>query len=171
MMWTFTLHLDHEPSDEETDALFEAGLDDGLIAGDTLTVDREAPTLLAAIISAVEDLRAADGPAAVGVQTDESDAVSLSDISARLGGRRTAESLRLLAAGQRGPGGFPRPVTDTGKLRIYSWAQVTAWLRDVLGEPVPEPSPDLALADQALRLAAWAKAVDRAGDIRQLLAT
>jgi hypothetical protein len=55
------------------------------------------------------------------------DAVTLTDAAQRLG-RRTAESLRLLAEGKRGPGGFPAPIVDTGKLRVYSFAEITAWL-------------------------------------------
>jgi hypothetical protein len=166
--WTFTLQLDRAPTDAETDALYEAGLDDALITGDTLTVDRVAPNLLAAVISAVTDLHAAAGPHAVGVRSDQPDAVTLSDIAARLAGARTTESLRLLAAGKRGPGGFPAPTVDTGNIRVYSWAQVAAWLQDTLGQPVPDPSPDLALADQALKLAAFAAATDHASDIHRL---
>jgi hypothetical protein len=39
---------------------------------------------------------------------------------------RTYESVRLLAAGKRGPGGFPAPLS-TGQWALYSWAEVSAW--------------------------------------------
>jgi hypothetical protein len=86
-----------------------------------------------------------------------------------LQGARTTESLRLLAAGKRGPGGFPLPRLDTGKIRVYSWAQVATWLHDVLGDDVPDSDPDLALADAALRLVEWARATERTAEIRALV--
>lgn len=58
----------------------------------------------------------------VGVHCE--DLVSLRDISQRVG--RTYESVRLLAAGKRGPGGFPAPLS-TGQWALYSWAEVSAW--------------------------------------------
>ena len=76
----------------------------------------------------------------------------MSDAAQRLGGR-TAESLRLLAEGKRGPGGFPLPIADTGKVRVYSWTEITQWLREALGEDAPEGNDQLVLADRALRLA------------------
>lgn len=52
------------------------------------------------------------------------DLVSLRDIAQRVG--RTYESVRLLAAGKRGPGGFPAPLS-AGQWALYSWAEVSAW--------------------------------------------
>jgi len=75
------------------------------------------------------------------------DAVTLTDAAQRLG-RRTAESLRLLAEGKRGPGGFPAPVVDTGKLRVYSFAEIAAWLREALDEDVPATSLENSRIDQ-----------------------
>ena len=131
-VWTFTLRLDRVPTDGEVNALFEAGLDDASVTGAALMIDREAESLLAAVASAVTEVRSVPGLRAIGVDNC-GDAVTLSDISQRLEGRRTGESLRLLATGRRGLGGFPPPVVDTGKVRVYSWAEVSAWLRDVLG--------------------------------------
>ncbi len=174
--WSFTIKLDHAPDDREFDALYEAGVSAYGTLGEkcggvaVLECDVAAESLLAAIVRVVKDVRAAGGPIPVGVETELSDFVTLSDIPARLEGRRTTESLRLLAAGKRGPGGFPRPLSDTGNIRIYSWAQVATWLHDELGEDIPPVSPDLAIADQALRLAAWAEATNHTADLRQLLA-
>lgn len=152
--WNFQLRLNREPSEDEFNALDESGLSDTGFEGTLADVDREAPTLLAAIESAVADIREVPGLRAVGVET--TDAVTLSDAAARLG-RRTAESLRLLAEGKRGPGGFPRPVVDTGKVRVYSWSEITQWLHEALGEDIPAASGECALADSALRLAARAE--------------
>jgi hypothetical protein len=102
-----------------------------------------------AIASVVQQIRTVPGLRAVGVETQ--DAVTLTDAAQRLG-RRTAESLRLLAEGKRGPGGFPTPIVDTGKLRVYSFAEITTWLHEALGEEVPTVSHELVLADRALQL-------------------
>lgn len=106
----FTLILDHAPSGEEMDALFEAGCDDSTpktVAGNGwLHFDRAADTLLEALTSAIRDVEST-GLAVSAVASD--DLVSLKDITARAG--RTYESARLLASGKRGPGGFPPPVT------------------------------------------------------------
>ena len=151
--WNFQLRLNREPTEDEFDALYEVGLSDVGIEGTLVDVDREAPNLLKAIASVAAQIRKVSGLRAIGVETD--DAVTLADAAQRLG-RRTAESLRLLAEGRRGPGGFPAALVDTGKVRVYSWAEITAWLREALGEDVPAPNRDLVLADHALRL------VDRA---------
>lgn len=108
--------------------------------------------------SAAEQIRTVAGLRAVGVETQ--DAVTLSDAAQRLG-RRTAESLRLLADGKRGPGGFPRPQVDTGKVRVYSFAEIVTWLREALGEDLPPAPRDLLLADHALRLADEAERAGR----------
>lgn len=147
--WNFQLRLNREPSEDEFDALYEAGLSDAAIEGTLVDVDREAPTLLQAVASVAEQIRSVPGLRAIGAATQ--DAVTLKDAAQRLG-RRTAESLRLLAEGRRGPGGFPAPLVDTGKIRVYSWAEITTWLHEALGENVPESDRQLVLADNALRL-------------------
>jgi hypothetical protein len=166
--WNFQLRLNREPTEDEFDALFEAGLADAGFEGSLVDVDREAPSLLNAVASAAEQIRTVPGLRAIGVETQ--DAVTLADAAARLG-RRTAESLRLLAEGRRGPGGFPRPIVDTGKVRVYSWAEITAWLREAVGEDVPATSRDLVLADHALRLADEAERAGKADAeaVRQLV--
>jgi hypothetical protein len=46
----------------------------------------------------------------------------------RLG--RTRESVRLLAAGERGPGGFPAPVSHLRtRNRLWRWSDVAVWAR------------------------------------------
>jgi hypothetical protein len=147
--WNFQLRLNREPTEAEFDALYEAGLSDSGIEGTLIDIDREAPNVLLAIASVVQQIRTVPGLRAVGVETQ--DAVTLADAAQRLG-RRTAESLRLLAEGKRGPGGFPTPIVDTGRLRVYSFAEITTWLHEALGEEVPSVSRELVLADRALQL-------------------
>jgi hypothetical protein len=147
--WNFQLRLNREPTENEFDTLYTAGLSDAGIEGTLVDVDREAPSLLLAVASVAQQIRKVPGLRAIGVETQ--DAVTLTDAAQRLG-RRTAESLRLLAEGKRGPGGFPTPIVDTGKLRVYSFAEIAAWLREALNEDVPAPSRELVLADRALQL-------------------
>jgi hypothetical protein len=168
--WNFQLRLNREPTEDEFDAMFEAGLSDVGIEGTLVDVDREAPTLLRAVASAADQIRTVPGLRAVSVETQ--DAVTLADAAQRLG-RRTPESLRLLAEGKRGPGGFPTAIVDTGNVRIYSWAEITDWLHEALGEDVPNVNHELVLADHALRLADKAQRGGRADveAIRQLVGT
>lgn len=131
MTYEFALILDHEPTESELQAFAVAGLDDiGIEGGHGVTLahfEREAGTLAEAILSAVHQLEAV-GLAPTAVASD--DLVSLRDIASRTG--RTYESVRLLAQGNRGPGGFPPPLSGSG-WSLYSWAQVSRWFAQHYG--------------------------------------
>lgn len=148
----FTLVLDHEPADGDLDELYDAGLSDAVVEhgnGTTLAhFTRDAETLHAAVVSALHDVERA-GFTAQAVVSD--DLVSLKEIAGRIG--RTYESVRLLATGQRGPGGFPPPLSSGGGWVLYSWAQVSAWFTDVLGTAcsVTEYDRLIAAADHLVR--------------------
>lgn len=102
----FTLVIDGDLADETiARALFEAGCDDatfgvvdGVGYGEFL---REAPSFAAAVLSAVDQVESIQGLQIVRVEPD--DIVTMAQIGDRLD--RTRESVRLLIAGQRGPGG------------------------------------------------------------------
>lgn len=123
----FTAFLDREPTDDELDLLYEAGFDDsspelGNGVG-MIHVTRHADTLTDAILSVVRDAEQA-GFVVTGIE--DGDLVMLKDIAERLG--CTYESVRLLANGKRGPGGFPAPHGTDGWM-FYSWTAVCDWLR------------------------------------------
>ena len=125
MIYEFTLVLDREPTDAEVETLAAAGLDPVGAEGPHpalvhLAID--AASLPAAIITAVRAIERL-GIAVTGVQS--ADLVSLKDIAART--RRSYESVRKLAHGQRGPGGFPRPAIGRAVGAIFV-AGVSAWL-------------------------------------------
>lgn len=106
----------------------------------------DAGSLAAAIVSCVRMLHGM-GIAVTGVES--TDLVSLKDIAARTG--RTYESVRLLAAGQRGPGGFPA-AQSTGQWALYSWALVSRWFAEHFGgAEVGEYDREIAAADHLLR--------------------
>jgi hypothetical protein len=127
--YEFALKLNREVTDDEIDALYEAGCDDAGIEtgplGPVADFSREAPSLAEAIASAVRDIDKVPGLRAVGVQCDNM--VTLLDIAKRAGVSR--EAVRLWAAGQRGPGSFPRPVlVTTGGESLWDWQQVAPWI-------------------------------------------
>ncbi len=169
--WNFRVSLNRAPTDEEADALYEAGLDDCSIGGGPggidhyLMCDREADSMLDAIASVIAQIKTVPGlwPIAVG----EDDGVTLGDAARRHGGR-TQASLRQLAAGQRGPGGFPAPLIEADNIRLYSWAEISEWLRTRMGDDIPPENPDVALADALVRLNCRARAAHREDGLRHL---
>lgn len=132
--YEFTAILDRIPTDDEYDKIFEAGLDD--TSPETrkgqciLRVNRESDSLVDAIVSVAEDVKRA-GFRVIGIE--EEDLVSLKTIATRLG--RTYESVRKLARGTRGPGGFPAPISPHN-WALYSWAEVARWLAKNYGMPL-----------------------------------
>ncbi|MFC4119137.1 hypothetical protein [Nonomuraea zeae] len=169
--WNFRVILNREPTDEEIIALYDAGLDDCSVAGGRegdmhLMCTREADNLLDAIASVLIEVRTVPGLWAVGV--GQGDGVTLGDAARRHGGR-TQASLRQLASGQRGPGGFPRPVIEADNISIYSWAEVSDWLRVKMGDDIPAVPRDIALADAAVKLACRARAAHQETRVRHLV--
>jgi len=86
--------------------------------------DREAPTLFQALHTAIHAIESLPGLLVTRIEPD--DLVTASEIAKRLG--RTRESVRLLIAGERGPGNFPTPVSHVrSQHRLWRWSDVTAW--------------------------------------------
>lgn len=120
--------LDAQAPDYE-DRFFEAGCDDatlsyqrGLIIAEFA---REAPTMASAIVSAIDNVRAAGA----NVERVEPDyLVSLSDIADRSGLSRQAIS--LYARGERGAD-FPAPSVKVMSDRpLWDWYAVAHWLHE-----------------------------------------
>lgn len=117
------------PVDGKLDELYEAGCDDALF-GEVDGVqygefDREAPNLREAIASAARAVDSVDGLRVDRVEPE--DLVTLSEIAARSG--RSRESIRLLIAGERGPGDFPAPASHLRERnRLWRWSDVAEWL-------------------------------------------
>lgn len=156
--YEFTVLLDRAPEAQDFDLIFESGLDDSTPeireGRGVLNIARDADTLSTAIVSAVENVERA-GFRVVGLGTE--DLVSLKTIARRLD--RTYESVRLLAAGKRGAGGFPAPLSGDG-WALYSWAGVSAWFSSNYGGAysVSDDNRVIAAADHLLRARALVSA-------------
>jgi hypothetical protein len=131
---SFTLFLSGPDvlDDEQFDALYEAGCDDALFgARDGAqygAFDREADSFSEALASAIEDVTSAvPGLQVVRIEPDE--LVTMAAIAKRSGLSR--EYIRLLSTNERGPGGFPAPVTYADhKTRLWHWPDVAHWLAE-----------------------------------------
>ena len=147
------------------DALYEAGCDDALVGRvdsvQYLDFSREAPTLEAAVLSAVHDVERVEGVEVVRLAS--AGLVSMADIATRTG--RTRESVRLLIAGERGPGGFPPPVTDPrSRYRLWRWSEVEKWLTAHFGSEVARTDDHiLAAINAGLELRHHGRYVSRTG--------
>ena len=145
LIWEFTLIIEgvDAQGDGTLDALFEAGCDDALVGrtNDIQHIDfsREARSLADAVLSAVSDVESVSGLAVV--RLEDGDLVSMAEIAERAG--RTRESVRLLVAGERGPGGFPPPVNDPLRPnRLWRWTEVNRWMQYAFGDGDGQRSSD-----------------------------
>jgi hypothetical protein len=129
---TFTLILSgaSELTAEIQDALFLAGCDDALLGCREgvlfLDFDREAASLSEAIAASIANVEGAGVGLRV-VRVEPDDLITTSEIARRVGQSR--ESIRLYALGQRGPGGFPPPISGIKRRSpLYRWTEVAGWL-------------------------------------------
>ena len=149
----FTLVVRGPITDQIVDSLHEAGCDDATIRTSGTLVfadfDREAPTMLAALTSAIRQVQS------IGLDVrsiEPSDFVTLSEIAERLG--RTRESVRLLAEGQRGSGDFPPAVVRVeDRSRLYRWSQISEWAH--LDSVAIEGALSIAVVNARLSLGLW----------------
>jgi len=129
---TFTLIVDRAIDEMMADDLFEAGLDDAGIGGvngePALDVDREAPTFLDAVVSAVRQVHSLGYLQVLRVDGDE--LVSQADIAERAGKSRQAVNHWIKRDG--GSSGFPEPAFGAGtRSPLWRWGDVAVWLGEV----------------------------------------
>jgi hypothetical protein len=130
--YTFTLIVAGFTELTETveDALYRSGCDDALLGirdgVPFIEFERMAPSFEEGVLSAVADVeRTPLGLQVLRVEPDE--LVTATEIAERTG--RSRESVRLLASGARGPGGFPPPVSGIyRRTRLWRWTDVVRWL-------------------------------------------
>ena len=101
-----------------------------------LEFDRRAPSLPDALAAATSELLKTL-PEVTVLRVEEHDLATMPQIAQRAG--RTPESVRLLVAGRRGPGGFPPAAGRlNGRTQVWRWADVAVWFEEHLGEPLPD---------------------------------
>lgn len=159
--YDFTLLVDRNPV-PLSEALFEVAEGELVPEGggdgsNVVHATHDAEALAEALAWAVHAVESV-GLTVLGVESF--DLVSVRDIANRTG--RSYESVRKLATGSRGPGGFPAPVSN-GQWSLYSWTEVAAWLTEHYGTAAGSGyDRQLAAADHLIR----ARAIlgeDRAG--------
>ncbi|HEV3138853.1 MAG TPA: hypothetical protein VGZ26_13140 [Pirellulales bacterium] len=128
---SFTLILAgvSEISDSLESALFKAGCHDALLGSRDgvvfLEFDRMAMTAREAILSAIRDVLRSGMPVQIR-RVEPDDLVNASEIARRTG--RSRESIRKLVSGDRGPGGFPQPISGLkNPSPTWRWSEVAAW--------------------------------------------
>jgi len=89
----------------------------------TVGFDIEANTFADAVLQAIDQIEQVPGLTVVRVEPDQ--LVWASEIADRVG--RTRQSIDQLVKGQRGPGGFPSPVSGNVRNPLWRWADVEAW--------------------------------------------
>ena len=145
--FNFVLRSPSHISESLETALVEAGCDDVMLfqQGGALCLefDREAVSLLDAILSALVELHGIEG---VEVQrVGPEDLVTPAEIARRTSSTR--EAVRLWALGKRGPGDFPHPVSSVDShTRVWRWTEVVAWLHEYNPHKWPSNSDAHAIA-------------------------
>jgi hypothetical protein len=125
----FMLILDGSIDETTSDLLFVAGLDDAAITAFdghlALDVDREAPSLLDAIASAVNQAESVADIHVVRVEGEE--LVSQADIADRTG--RSRQAVNHWIKRDADSSGFPEPAYGTStRSPLWRWTDVQAWL-------------------------------------------
>lgn len=141
---SFQLTICGSLTDDRLAALVEAGCADATLSSKgSLTFadfDREAPALLDAIASAIADVETVPGLEVLHIDPDE--LVWAAEIAERT--ERSRQSVDQLIRGQRGPGGFPPPVSHATRNPLWRWSEVEVWFASYEGR-VPETARSLVL--------------------------
>lgn len=144
-MNTFTVKLVATGVDEaHLDDIFEAtsGAANVELADtwtSTVGCDIEADSFADAVVKAIRDLEQVGGVTVVRVEPDQ--LVWAAEIAERVG--RSRQSVDQLVKAQRGPGGFPTPVSGNARNPLWRWAEVEAWFATYEQRPVDTERPDV----------------------------
>ncbi len=166
----FTLTMRCRLNDQRLDALVEAGCDDATFStkGELsfAEFDREAPSLVDAIASAIASVEGVNGLEVLRVDPD--DLVWASEIAQRTG--RTRASVDHLIRGVRGPGGFPPPATHATRNPLWRWSEVEAWFAAYEGrQPETERSATIGAINGALQARLGLRTAGRPATLQRAL--
>lgn len=157
-------------TDDRLDALVAAGCGDATFStkGDLTFADfdREAPTMLDAIVSAIGAVETVDGLEVLHVDPDE--LVWASEIAVRTG--RTRQSVDQLIKAKRGPGGFPAPASHATRNPLWRWPEVETWFAAYEGrQPDTERSVVLGAINGALQARHGLRGAHQVAPLRRAL--
>jgi hypothetical protein len=145
-----------ELSQHVVDSLFEAGCDDGTISLQwgrvIITFSRTAPSLYAALLSAIRDVRSA-GIGADVLRIDDCSLVTQAEIARKID--RSRQQVHQYITGVRGPGNFPPPACNlTDGVPLWYWCEVAYWLRqnDMIRQDAALQAQEIAMINAVLEL-------------------
>ena len=164
--FAFRIRL-HDPlTDEDADRLYEAFDEEVAIEegpkGHFVGFEREAASFLDAVLDAVTKvIDLGFDPLAV-----EDELVSMADIAERTG--RSRQSVSMLVAGQRGPGGFPPPAAGNVRSPLWHWADVASWFESTTAAEVSFEDRTRTIASINGALANRVLARERPNDLKRI---
>ncbi|MDA8264777.1 MAG: hypothetical protein M0T79_05415 [Actinomycetota bacterium] len=164
--FAFRIRL-HDPlTDEDADRLYEAFDEEVTVEegpkGHFVGFEREAPSFLDAVLDAIKEVIALGfEPLAV-----EDELVSMADIAERTG--RSRQSVSMLVAGQRGPGGFPPPAAGNVRSPLWHWADVASWFESTTAAEVSFEDRTRTIASINGALANRVLARERPNDLKRI---
>jgi hypothetical protein len=161
----FVLILDRQLDARQVTEIVMRNHDVGIKPGGRAVMfQRETPTMVDAVVSAIQDVEMAGVRV---IRVDAQDWLTLADIAARIG--RSREIVRLWSIGRQGPGGFPPPLNPGRDTSFYSWAEVAPWLRLRMGYQVWDEQPALTAANLAVQLRWLGRRTPHASRLRDIL--
>jgi len=158
MKYDFTLVLSgiSDFSDEQIDALYEAGCDDATVSQRYgrvfITFTRESGSFVDAVASAISDVHKANIGASV-QRVDDCNLVTQAEIARRID--RSRQLIRQYISGERGPGSFPPPICNiTEGQPLWYWCEVAYWLSEnnLIREDENRAAQELAAINSILEL-------------------
>jgi hypothetical protein len=166
--YTFRLVVTEPIDDDGANDLFKAGVDDGSVesgpSGHAIGFDRESSSLTEAVLSAIEQVERANFEV---LRVEPDDLVSASDVAERT--NRSRQSISFLIAGERGPGGWPRPVAGNVRSPLWRWNEVAEWFEKFDASQSPDRDHAAFVAAVNELLAARRALRPLGGSIRQQL--
>jgi hypothetical protein len=137
----FEVGIEGALSDEQLDQLAERGCDDATFSTSGqlsfADFDREAPSLLEAIMSAIDAIESVDSLFVMKVGPEE--LVWASAIAEQMD--RSRSSANMLIKGQRGPGNYPAAASHSPRNPLWRWSEVEAWFADYEGRQPDVETP------------------------------
>lgn len=146
----------NEITDDIASAIYASGCDDATVSVRSgrayVTFSRRAESMKAAVLSAIENVMAAN----VGVKVlriDDCNLVTQSEIARRSG--RSRQVIHQYITGIRGPGGFPPPACCLcDESPLWNWCEVCGWLweNNMLKEEVLRSAEEVEVINNVLEL-------------------